>query len=99
MHHDGSASIAEERMAVAAQIHVFIKQIDRRFALGVDREIGHVPGVMPVRILQPVLFAVRIEVRPGRFEVWPLALGNGMKMDRVLPRRHVIQRELHVHSF
>lgn len=98
VNNDGSASIAEERMAVAAEIHVLIEQIDRCFALGVDREIVHVAGMMPVGILQPMLLAVGIKVRPGRFEVWPLALGDRMKMNCMLPGRHVIERKPQVHA-
>ena len=80
-------------MAVAAEIHVLIVEIDRSFALGVDGEIVHVSGVVSVRVLQPMLLGVRIEVRPGGLEVGSFALGDGMKMNCVLPGRHVIKRK------
>lgn len=98
MYDDRGSAIAEKRMTVAAKIHILTKQFHRRLALRINREVVHVAGVMPIRILQPVLLAIRIKVRPCRFEVRSLALGHRMKMDCVLPRSHVVKRELHVYT-
>jgi hypothetical protein len=96
MDHQRSSAVAEQRVAVAAssQVHIGITDPDPRFAVLVHREVHHVPGVMAVRILKAVLFAIWIEVWPRRLEVWRIATGILMNVDRVFAWRKIMHAEL-----
>ena len=78
-------------MAVGAQVHVFVLYGGRRFAHWVHGEVRHIPGMMSFRVLKPVLLPIRIEMRARRFEVWRIALGILMNMNRVLAGRKALQ--------
>ena len=47
--------------------------------------------MMSFRVLKPVLLPIRIEMRARRFEVWRIALGILMNMNRVLAGRKALQ--------
>ena len=60
-----SSSVAEEGMAVASEIYVFVFPLEVSFAVCADREVWIVPRVVAFGILQPMLLAIRIEMRPS----------------------------------
>ena len=74
-------------MAVSAEVHVFVQYRDGRFAFAIYREVRHIPGMMPIRILKPVLLSIRIKMRARGFEVRRIALGILMNMNGVLSGR------------
>src|SRR6266852_2033403 len=65
VHYECCAAVAEERMAVLAERHVFIFGFEMRFAVSADREIGIVAVVVAFGILQSMLLAIGIEMGPA----------------------------------
>src|SRR5271169_5058372 len=53
---------------------------------------------MPVRTVESVLLALRIEMSTRRLEVGSLALGHLVKVDGMLPWRQVVQVKLQTHT-
>lgn len=95
------STIAEERMAIArvSQIDVGVSEFHGGFAVRVDGEVHHIPGVVALGILQAVFLAVRVKVRAGGLEVGTIALGVLVKMDAVYARRQIMQLYVEYHAF
>jgi FKBP-type peptidyl-prolyl cis-trans isomerase FklB len=98
MDYDGRASVAEERMAVAAKRDVFVLQLEMRLAVRAHREVGIVAGVMALRIFQPMFLPVGIEVASRRLEVGGIALRVLMKVDGVFAGWEILEIEFHSDS-
>src|SRR5580700_3210608 len=92
---EGCASSAEQRMAVGAEVDIFIIPLEMRFAIGVRREVGIVAGMVAFRIIQSMLFPVRIEMRSGRLEVRSVATCVLMEMDGMFAGGQVHEIDLH----
>jgi len=69
-----------------------------RGAVGLDRKVRHVAGMVAIRILQPMLLIRGVEVTSGRFEVGQIALGCLMEVDGVFPGGQVPDVELQFDS-
>ena len=99
MNHNRCASVAEDGVLAFAQRDIRISDAGLRLAIVVNDEILHVAGVRSFRIVEPVLFAVWIEMRAGRLEVGRIALGILMNMNSVLTGGHIVQVELDLDAF
>ncbi len=97
MDHDRRPSIGKQRVRLAAraQYHVSIRHSRLRRAVLLDGEVRHVTGVVSLWVLETVLLARGIEMRPSRFEVGRIALGILMEMHCVLARWQFLERELY----
>ncbi len=95
---DCSASIAEERVRAVAESYVAVFQARVGFAFHIDDEVVHVAGVVAFGILQAVLLALGIEMRPRGLEVGSVALGVLMKMDGVLAGRKIVKVKLEAYA-
>src|SRR4030095_11642646 len=62
------------------------------------REVVHVSGVRTLRVLESMLFAVRIEMGAGGLESWTFTFGRFMKVDRMHARSKIFQIELDTHA-
>ena len=80
---DHRSAIRQERVRAVLQSRVFIREPHVSFAICLDREIPHIARVMAFRIIEPVLFTLRIEMTACRFEIRPLAFGHLVEMDRM----------------
>lgn len=98
MNHQRRPAIAEQRMAVVAERDVLVHDLELGCALSVYGEVVHVASMVAFRILQAMLFTLRIEVRAGGFEIRRIALWFLMKVQRVLSRRQAVEAELHGHA-
>src|SRR5437588_3300871 len=85
VNHDCGPAVAEQRMAVVAEIHILVLNGELGRSAFRDGEIRHVAGVVTFRILQSMLFVIRVKVWPGRLEVRHVSLGVVLIMDGVLP--------------
>ena len=94
MDDDGGATVAEQRVRAVAEGYVFILKARIGLAVGIDGEVQHVAGVMPVRALETVLFSFRIEMRACRFEIGGVALGVLVEVDSVLAGREIVKFKL-----
>ena len=94
MDDDGSAAVAKERVWAIGEGDVVVFERHVSFAFYVDDEILHVAGVVALGIFESVLFAVRIEMRAGGFEVGCIALRVLMEVDGMLAGREIVQVEL-----
>jgi len=92
------ASVAEQRMAVAAEGYIFVVPFKMRSTIRARREVGIVTGVVTFRILQSMLFPVRIEMRPGRLEVRGIATRILMKVDGMFAGRQMLEIDFHPYS-
>jgi hypothetical protein len=63
------------------------------FALSIDHEVAHIPGVVAFWIIESVLLAFGIEMRTGGLEVWRIALGILVEVDGVLAGRQIMKIE------
>ena len=54
--------------------------------------------MVAVRILPPVLLAVGIEMRTGRFEVRRITFGILVNVNRMLARRQSVEASLNLHG-
>src|ERR1019366_5851761 len=101
VNHQRSAAVGEQGVGFAAgsQHDRVILYRGLRGAVGLHREIGHVPGMMAAGIEHAVLLVVRIEMRTGRLEVGRIALGVLMEVQRVLAGRQVLYVELDFDAF
>ena len=59
MNHERRAAIAEQRMTVVSESHVFVDNRELGAAFGVNSEVIHVAGVVAFRIFQAVLLSRR----------------------------------------
>jgi len=98
VNHQRRPAIAEQRMAVVAERDVLVHDLELGCALSVYGEVVHVASMVAFRILQAMLFTLRIEVRAGGFEIRRIALWFLMKVQRVLSRRQAVEAELHGHA-
>src|ERR1044072_2943208 len=71
-------------MTVCSQIHSRIGYRCRRGSVALYSEVRHIAGVGTIRIIQAVLFGVRVEMRTGGCECRRLTLGYLMNMNCVL---------------
>ncbi len=94
VNNDGGAAVAEERVGAVAEGHVFVFHGGIGFALHIDCEVQHVAGVVAFGVIEPVLFAVGIEMRPGGLEVGRIALRILMEVNGVLAGRQVVKMKL-----
>jgi len=93
--YEGCASVAEQRMAVAAERDVLILPLEMSFAVRAHREVGVVASVVTFRILQSMLLPVGIEVASRGLEVRGVALRVLMKVDSMFAGRQIV--EIHFH--
>src|SRR5208282_323277 len=96
--YDCGASVAEQRMAVAAERDVFILPLEMRFAVRVHGEVGVVAGVVTFRILQSMLLSIGIEVASRGLEVRGVALRVLMEVDSVFAWRQIFEIDFHLHA-
>jgi hypothetical protein len=87
-------SVTDEGVRTIFERCLFVFYSSTGFAIGPDREIRHVAGVVALWIIEPVLLILRIEMPTGRFEVGAFALGRLVKMDSVHSGCKVMQAEL-----
>ena len=93
------ATVAEDGVAITwSPIHIFIDDPGLRLAISVHGDVLHIASMMTLRILQSVLFVVRIEVRAGRFEIWRVALWILVDVNGVLSWRQIVQVEFDHHA-
>ena len=85
-------------MTIAPKIDPFIHYRELRLALDVHRKVAHVTGMGSVRILKPVLLAIRIEMWTRRLKIRSLALGILVKVQRVLPWRQILEVQTDLHA-
>lgn len=87
------SAVAEERVAIASisQVNVVVRKFRGCLAVFADGKVHHVAGVMPIGILEAVLFSIGIEVRARRLKVRTIALRILMEVDGVRTRREVMQ--------
>src|SRR5207302_8251941 len=78
MDDQGRPAVAEHRMIVASEIYLLVRDGHLGRAIGPDHKIRHVAGVVTFRILEPMFFAVGIEMSARRLEVRTLTLGGLM---------------------
>src|SRR5208282_4392458 len=95
VHHDGRASVAIQRMAVAAEVDVFIFPLEMRFAVRPHREVGAIAGVVAFRILQSMLLPIGIEMPARGLEVRSLALRILMKVYGMFAGRQILEIDFH----
>src|ERR1039457_4173070 len=95
MDDERGASVAEQRMAVAAKRDVFIFNLEMGFAVGADREVGIVSGVMAFGILQAMFLSIGIKMRPGGLEVGGVALCVLMKVDGMFAGWQILKIQFH----
>src|SRR6266404_9933071 len=79
--HKRCSAVAEQRMAVFAERHVFILCFEMRFAIRPHGEVGVVASMVALGILQSMLLAIGIEVGSRGLEVRGIALRVLMKVD------------------
>src|SRR5829696_4107800 len=85
------AAIREERVCTIAHVHLHVVQRSLGSSVTTYREVVHIAGVWPIRVLHAVLFVVGIEMIARRFEARTFAVGHLMKVDGGLARRQVLQ--------
>lgn len=78
-------------MRIIAESHIRGNDTRLGLPLGIHREIRDIAGMRPVRVLQPMLFPVRIKVRARSLEIRSFALCILMDVDSVLSRRQSVQ--------
>ncbi len=98
VHHESGASVAEQRMAVAAERDVFILPLEMRFAVRAHREVGVVTGVVTFRILQSMLLPIGIEMASRGLEVRGVALRVLMKVDTMFAGRQIFEIDFHLNA-
>src|SRR5262249_3721593 len=81
-------------MLIVAQADAFGQHGGLGFAVGVHNEIGNVAGMRPLRVVEAMFLAVRIEMRAGGLEVWAFALGGLMNVNAVVAWRQIMHIEL-----
>ena len=91
MDDESGASVAEQGMAVAAERHVFIFNLEMGFAVFLDREVGIVAGMVAFGIIETMFLTVGIEMRSGRFEIRRFAFRVLMKVDGMFARREALE--------
>src|SRR5437868_298868 len=96
--HERSATIAEQRMAVAAECDVSIVDGCLRGAIAADSEVLHVAGMVAVGTFEAMLLVIGIEMRARGLKVWPIALRVLVDMDCVFARRQVLCIELDIYA-
>jgi hypothetical protein len=79
--------------AVGKSYIVILKPESVGFAISIDSEVLHIPGVVAVGIIEPVFLTLWIEVSTRRFEVGAFALGDLVKVDGVLSGREIVKVE------
>ena len=94
MDDDRRAAVAEQRLWAVAEIDVIVLKLGVGDASGVHLDISHVAGVMAFGIVESVLLAVGIEMRARGLEVWTIAFGILMKVDRVFAGREIMKVQL-----
>src|SRR6266404_1020677 len=72
--HKRCSAVAEERMAVLAERHVFILCFEMRFAIRPHGEVGVVAGMVALGILQSMLLAIAIPGADSQRTAVPTAL-------------------------
>jgi len=75
------------------QIDILIHDFRLGASVGFDQEILHIAGMWAIRILQAMLFVIRIEMGSCGLEVGRLALGVLMNMYGVLAGRKMLEIE------
>ena len=97
MNHDCGSAVAEQGMTVVAEIHILVLDGELGRSAFRDSEVRHVAGVVTFRILQAMLFVIRVKVWPGRLEVRHVTFRVLVNMDGVFPGRKIskIQRDLY----
>lgn len=93
------ATVAEQRMAAAADRDVLIFHLEVGFAVRVDGEVRVIAGVMAFGILQAVFLSIGIEMWASRFEIGRVTLRVLMKVDGMYARRQVFEVQFHPDSF
>lgn len=88
---DSRSGIAEKRMAVVAKVYILVRERELRLTVSTHGEVGHVTGMATLGILQAVLLPVRIEMWTCRFEVWLIALGVLMEVQRMLAWQQIFE--------
>ncbi len=88
-----AAPLREQRVRTVFESHIAIFQLDIGFAISADREVLHIPGMVAVGTIEPVLLALGIEVSARRFEVGPLAFRNRMEVDGMLSGSQIVEFE------
>jgi len=87
MNHERGPSVRKQGMIAGAQIHTLICQFRLRCAIGLNSKVRHVTRMRSLGIIEAMVLLVGIEVRTGRRECRPLALGYLMKVCGMLAGR------------
>jgi hypothetical protein len=90
------APVAIERMAVGAEINVFIIHRQMEFAVRFDRDVRIVAGMVAFRILQAMFLSIGIKVWTSGPEVGGFAFCVLMKMNGMFARRQILEIEFHL---
>jgi len=98
VHHDCRASVAEQRMAVAAERNVFILPPEMCFAIGGYGKVWTIPSMVAFRIFQTMLLVVGIEMASCGLEVRGFALCVLMKVDGMFAGRQILESDFHPDS-
>ena len=77
---DSRSPIAEKRMAVVAKVYILVCEHELRLTVSTNGEVGHVTGMVTLRILKAVLLPFWIEMWTCRCEVRCIALGVLMEV-------------------
>src|ERR1700686_4577475 len=78
--HQRGAAVRENRMITVSHIDPGIDHRNLSRTVRLDSEVGHVAGVGTFRVLQAMVFHVRIEMRAGGGESGAFALSNLMNV-------------------
>ena len=90
--------IAENRVTVVAQRHIRRNHCCLGSAIRTNSEILHIACVRSLRVLQPVMLAVWIEMRTSGSESRGIAFRNLVNVDRVLAGRQILEIQFNVHT-
>ncbi len=99
MNYQRRAATSEQRIRIVAEIYFHISHRRNRSPVLIDDEIIHVTGMRTFRILEPMFFRIRIEMRSGSFESRTFTLGKLMEVDCMRARRKILQVKLYPDAF
>lgn len=98
MNDQRSSAVAENGVRTSTHRYIGSDRCFLRGPVGCYRKVLHIAGVRALRVLQPVLLLLRIEMPARRRESWNLALRVLMNMNGVLAGRQILQIQCDLHS-
>ncbi len=89
MNYERRALGVEQGIRAIPERYVRREQGDPCASVLADLEVWKIPCVRAFRVLGPMLFRLRIEMRPRRSEIRCVALADGVDVKRMRPRRKI----------